>query len=498
MHPLKIQDAYAMMARPRWTAGLIILCCCVSGASGFASLTPPRRGRSVALAATKPEGRKDGTGPPPPPADPVLRAAVRSARTTLGSTYADDDATGPPPPPDTPPPDTPHPLSFLSPAGVRALEANPFFEVGTLGLVVVSSLLVSLTTLPAIQDGPLNAVLSRGEDLITAFFAAEYVARWYSAEEGPFSWRYVVRPLALVDLVAILPALLRTVGPGFGSVAQIVLMSYGVPTSFFSNLFPAVAGDGLVSLRLLRLLRFQEVLSDLETFRQFESALFGINPKDVKSWQLQFARVLISIFTLLFVSSGLIYSAEHTVNPQIPDFFTALYFGLTTLTTVGFGDIVPITSTGRFVVGATILAGVAIVPIQAANLVEALLDFEQETKEEKGRRDKLDALREEYNQDPDYYVMDEARTVMRTGAVRTLALLDFEQQTKEKRINREQPDDVAGGRKYNTDPEYYAAEEKRTVLRTGAVRTCPTCEAGPHRRDAFFCWSCGCNLPDWD
>jgi len=468
-----------------WITG-ILLCCCVSGASCFASVTPTRRGRCVSLAATKPEGTKDAAGSPQPPADPGPRTAARAARTTLGSTYS-DDASGPTPPP----PDAPHPLSFLSPASVRALEANPFFEVGTLGLVVVSSLLVSLTTLPAIQDGPFNAVLSRGEDLITAFFAAEYVARWYSAEEGPFSWRYVVRPLALVDLVAILPALLRTVGPGFGSVAQIVLMSAGVPTSLFSNLLPAVAGDGLVSLRLLRLLRFQEVLSDLETFRQFESALFGINPKDVKSWQLQFARVLISTFTLLFVSSGLIYSAEHTVNPQIPDFFTALYFGLTTLTTVGFGDIVPITSTGRFVVGASILAGVAIIPAQAANLVEALLDFEQEKKEKSKRENPDDVVagRE--------YMVDEERTVLRTGVVRTLALLDFEQETKEKSM-REKMDDVAAGRKYDRDPEYHAVDEEQTVLRTGAVRMCPTCQVGPHRRDAFFCWSCGCNLPEWD
>jgi len=40
----------------------------------------------------------------------------------------------------------------------------------------------------------------------------------------------------------------------------------------------------------------------------------------------------------VFISTGCIYEAEHAVNPQIPDFFTALYFGLTTLTTVGFGD----------------------------------------------------------------------------------------------------------------------------------------------------------------
>ena len=46
----------------------------------------------------------------------------------------------------------------------------------------------------------------------------------------------------------------------------------------------------------------------------------------------------------LSVSSGLIYAAEHTSNPRINNYFHALYFGLCTLTTVGFGDVYPVTS----------------------------------------------------------------------------------------------------------------------------------------------------------
>ena len=75
---------------------------------------------------------------------------------------------------------------------------------------------------------------------------------------------------------------------------------------------------------------------------------------------------------------GLIYTAEHEVNPEIPDYFTALYFGLTTLTTVGYGDIVPVTSQGRIVVSATILAGVAIIPAQAAALADAFVSGQME------------------------------------------------------------------------------------------------------------------------
>jgi len=235
----------------------------------------------------------------------------------------------------------------------------------------------------------------------------------------------------------------------------------------------------------LRLLRFQRVLSDLETFRQFEVGLFGISPNDVRSWQLQLARVLISIFTLLFVSTGLIYSAEHAVNPQIPDFFTALYFGLTTLTTVGFGDITPVTSNGRFVVSATILAGVAIIPIQAASLVEALLDFDRERNEGKDPKAVVDEKREAYADllekvyEQDRCAADDGElTVERTANYAAM----LEALYKE---------DICDA------PSEVAPVPEETAVAATFVRTCPTCRTGPQRTDAMFCWSCGSNLPEW-
>jgi voltage-gated potassium channel Kch len=86
------------------------------------------------------------------------------------------------------------------------------------------------------------------------------------------------------------------------------------------------------------------------------------------------------MFTLLSVASGLIYTTEHEVNPDISNYFSALYFGLTTLTTVGFGDIVLITAEGWFVASMSILAEVSIIPAQAANLVDVIVQFQKERK----------------------------------------------------------------------------------------------------------------------
>jgi voltage-gated potassium channel len=110
------------------------------------------------------------------------------------------------------------------------------------------------------------------------------------------------------------------------------------------------------------------------TFQKFTGALGLPGLSSVQPYQLQLARVVLSIFTLLSVSAGLIYSAEHTVNPDLDNYFTALYFGLTTLTTVGFGDITPVTLQGKLVVSGSILAGVAVIPAQATALADALLN----------------------------------------------------------------------------------------------------------------------------
>ena len=72
-------------------------------------------------------------------------------------------------------------------------------------------------------------------------------------------------------------------------------------------------------------------------------------------------------------ASGLIYAAESGSNAQISDFFDALYFGLTTLTTVGFGDITPVTPVGRLIVSASTVVGIALVPLQLTGLAETLL-----------------------------------------------------------------------------------------------------------------------------
>ena len=252
--------------------------------------------------------------------------------------------------------------------------SQPIVEVQIIGLVVFSCFLVAVYTLQELPSG-LRQGISFVDTFCVYIFAVEFFLRWWSA--GRFQLRYLAKPLVSIDaIVVILPLLLSGLLPVYDlGVMAGVFPHISLPTWLLAS--TSSANSALLNLRLLRVLKFQKVLTDENTYMRFEMAL-GMKKTDVRPYQLQLARVLVSLFTLVSVSTGLIYTAEHEVNPQIPDYFTALYFGLTTLTTVGFGDITPVTFQGRLVVGGSILAGVAIIPAQAASLAEAYLDFQKE------------------------------------------------------------------------------------------------------------------------
>jgi hypothetical protein len=308
--------------------------------------------------------------------------------------------------------------------------SKPWVEVVLGGLVLMSSFLVAISTLPQLPPDSVK-LANHLEDGIAWAFAMEFIARWYaclSIQPVETNWvqysfqKYFTRPLVALDVV----------------VVMLPLVLNGAPHDLVP--FWLMNSSGLINLRLLRILRLQRVLVDMETFASFEIAL-GLQPTDVRPYQLQLARVVLSVFTLLSVSTGLIYTAEHTANPTMfPDYFTALYFGLTTLTTVGFGDITPITWEGRLVVSGSILAGVAIIPAQAAALVEALLEFQNE----------------------------------KTSSGAVVAPTIFGNNDRERSNHNKGNNNSSGD---NNDI---------------ATRTCQNCGTDRHHwKEATFCWSCG-------
>eukprot|EP00547_Thalassionema_nitzschioides_P001408 CAMPEP_0194200578 /NCGR_PEP_ID=MMETSP0156-20130528/1119_1 /TAXON_ID=33649 /ORGANISM="Thalassionema nitzschioides, Strain L26-B" /LENGTH=380 /DNA_ID=CAMNT_0038925589 /DNA_START=93 /DNA_END=1232 /DNA_ORIENTATION=+ len=282
-----------------------------------------------------------------------------------------------PMPPPRPPSPRPPPTKKNFRMQLFSILSLPVVEVAAASAVLLSTFLVALNTL---NDLPIEAYVAIQDGIIwlNLIFAFDFFIRWYAA--GQFKLLYLTKPLVLVDiLVVILPLFLGSVIPMLDDMGALLgdaqkVFALGIQDS-----------PGLQVLLLLRVLRLRRVLTDINTFRRFAVAL-GIKRSDVRQYQLQLARVLLSLFTLLSVASGLIYTAEHDVNPDIPDYFTALYFGLTTLTTVGFGDITPITFQGRLVVCGSILAGVTIIPAQAAKLVDVIMESQNNDPVMMGRK----------------------------------------------------------------------------------------------------------------
>ncbi|MEO0406167.1 MAG: ion transporter [Cyanobacteria bacterium P01_A01_bin.135] len=195
-------------------------------------------------------------------------------------------------------------------------------------LVLLSCAIYVIETYPiSAALGDRLRLVDRG---ILAIFSVEYLVRLWCADH---KLRYLISPYALVDLVAIAP--------------------------FFLGLFDISI---LLVFRWFRVLRLVRLL---------ENARFGsFNSEDLFS----FARILLTLFTIVFVYSGLIYQVEHVVNPQgFRTMLDALYFAVATMTTVGFGDITPISEAGRLLTILMIWTGIAFIPWQIGELVTSTL-----------------------------------------------------------------------------------------------------------------------------
>lgn len=180
-------------------------------------------------------------------------------------------------------------------------------------------------------------ILWRLEEIAVVFFIIEYIARLYGARRR---LKHVLSLYSIIDLVAILPTL-----------SEMILPLFGISFDFrFINTIRA--------FRVFRVFRFLRFTADEEFF-------FG----RIKMSLLKLMRLIMTILIIFFVSSGLFYQAEHLINDQVSTFGDAFYFTVVTLTTVGFGDITPVSEYGRWVTVLMILSGIILIPWQAGQVV---------------------------------------------------------------------------------------------------------------------------------
>ena len=132
-------------------------------------------------------------------------------------------------------------------------------------------------------------------------------------------------------------------------------------------IFPFWFGYG--SLQFFRVFRFFRFLRYSRIYLDMNTSKFGRRGIE----KLFVIRLLFTIFTIIFVSSALIFNFEKTANEGIQTFGDAAYFTLVTLTTVGFGDIAPVTQMGRFATMLAIISGIVFIPWHVGALIRFLV-----------------------------------------------------------------------------------------------------------------------------
>lgn len=224
--------------------------------------------------------------------------------------------------------------------------ATRIFNASLAALIVVNVAAVVLESVESLRRQYFLTFVSI-EDFATAIFAAEYCLRvWTSVDFRNREYRqpvwgrlrYMMSFFALVDLVAVLPAIIGFIG----------------------------AGD-LRVLRLFRLLRMLKLVRHSTTF----GVLLQVLQEEARS-------IMALLFILLLtvtISGALMYMIEGEEQPAV---FTsipaAMWWAIETLTTVGYGDMVPATAPGRVLGGAVSIIGIGALALFSGLITIGFLD----------------------------------------------------------------------------------------------------------------------------
>ena len=198
---------------------------------------------------------------------------------------------------------------------------------------MIVMIVLSLVPLLFKETRPILAVF---DHVAVIVFILDYLLRWATADykfgrPGVLSFlRYPFSLMAIIDLLSILPSL-------------------------------TVLNAGFKVLRMLRMMRAMRVLRVLKAVRYSKSLrIIGDVLKEAKEPLIAVATLAIAY---IFVSALVIFNAE---PDSFRDFFEALYWATVLLTTVGFGDITPVTVIGRVVAMCSSIFGIAIVALPSA------------------------------------------------------------------------------------------------------------------------------------
>jgi len=220
--------------------------------------------------------------------------------------------------------------------------AGKIFDLSIQFLIVYSLITFSMSTLPDLSHGMLD-FLYYSQVITVTIFSIEYILRIYVADS---KMRYIFSFYGLIDLLAVLP--------------------------FYLTI--AVDLRALRIVRLFRLFRILKIVRYIKAIRRYKAAFLDIKEE------------LVLFFTatcfMIFISAVGIYYFENSVQPEaFKSIFHSLWWGIATLTTVGYGDIYPVTVGGKIFTFIILMIGLSVVAVPAGLFSIALQEANREINE---------------------------------------------------------------------------------------------------------------------
>lgn len=223
---------------------------------------------------------------------------------------------------------------------------------------MIVAIVVSLIPLAFKTDTPLFQITDK---ITVAIFIIDYFLRWLTADykfnkSGVASFaKYPFSIMAIIDLISILPSL-------------------------------TVINSGFKVLRVLRMIRAFRIFRVFKTFRYSKS--FEIIGNVLRSSKEQLLAVCALAGGYILISALIIFNVE---PDSFGNFFDAIYWATVSLTTVGYGDIYPVSTMGRVITMLSSILGIAIVALPAGIITAGYMkELEKRTEKRESHKEGID------------------------------------------------------------------------------------------------------------
>lgn len=240
--------------------------------------------------------------------------------------------------------------------------ASRIFDVGIICLIILNVVLVIADTfnLPDMVSNIFGVI----ESVSVIIFTTEYLCRLWTSDllypkVNPVKarFKYIFSFMALIDLFAILP--------------------------FY---IPFIIKIDLRVLRMLRIIRLFRVFK----INRYTTALSAIGTV-FKKKKNQLLSSIFVVLLLMIIASVLMYNVEHDAQPEaFGNAFSALWWAVATLTTVGYGDIYPVTVFGKILSAVIAILGIGLVAVPTGIISAGFMETIDHAEDDKDDKDDKD------------------------------------------------------------------------------------------------------------